>query len=161
MSEQQSAPAKASGPDQEPVTAGKSGLLNRKRTPNKKITLPVSEAREHLHEQLMGGLSPLEMAEINKRCLVTVPDPNNPAESKVEWDGSKRQFYMIAKAMREPDGKPSYPGTQYVLGAEQVGSGLDNSEIEILFEAVQDLSGLSKRARETVGKDSARTLSTG
>ncbi len=141
---------------------GKSQLLSKKRPPIRSVTLPVSDTRDEAATFDLIGLTPLEMSEINKRCLMTVPDPDRPGETKVEWDGSKRQFYMVAKALLDEDGKRMYPGeTGYVLGAEQVGSQCSNAEIEALFEAVQIASGLDKKARDAVGKDSARTLTTG
>lgn len=160
MSEQQNAPANVPGETQAPVTSGKSGLLSRKRPAHRKVTLPASESRETAHEQYVAALSPLQMAEIGQRTFKYVADPDRPGEVKAEADG-KRSFYMIAKALRDPDGSPTYKGDAYVLGAEQVGQMLDQSEIDLLLDAVNDVSGMSKKKRDEVGKDSAGIPSIG
>lgn len=156
MPDQQSAPAEASGPTQEPGTTGKSGLLNRKRPAPRKVILPASEAREQPHTANVAALTPMQMAEISQRTFKYVPDPNNKGEVMAQADG-KRSFYMIAKALREEDGKPTYPGDQYVLGAEQIGTMLDQSEVDLLLEAINDVSGLSTKKRDELGKDSGGT----
>jgi hypothetical protein len=149
--------APADAPVQDPEhSSGKQSLLTRKRRPHRKVTLPASESRETAHDQLIAALTPMEIAEINTRTFEHVPDPNRPGEVMVKSDG-KRSFYLIAKALREPDGKPTYPGDQYVLGAEQIGASLDQSEIDLLLAEVNDHSGISKKARDLVGKGSAGT----
>lgn len=113
---------------------------------------------------LVEAVKPGEMAWVSNQCFVRRPDADNPDVETIEWDGTKRGFYMVAIALRNPDGSRMFPGSledpsQWELGCSHV-MDLGNEEYEPLFSLTNRLSGLAKGAREAAGKGSGKTPST-
>ncbi len=138
---------------------GKDGLFKPRPKKTKWVTLPDGR------EILVGALTPKEIAEINERTVDYVDDPNKPGESKTKIH-PMRVFYMIARALREPDGKRMYsslgdgPDTAYVLAGDKIASLLEQDEVDVLRDAVFEVSGLNKKARDDAGKGSGPTRNT-
>lgn len=132
---------------------GKDGLLKRRAPKTQWVTLPDGR------EVLVQALTPKEIAEINERTVSYEEAGEKTVISPM------RVFYMIARALREPDGKRMYASrgdgadTAYVLGGEQLATMLGQDEIDLLRDATFDVSGLSKKARDTAGKGSGPTRS--
>lgn len=109
---------------------------------------------------------PGQLAWVTNQCIVKKPDPDHDGQELQEWDATKRGFLMVAIALRDKKGRPMFPGTlddpgQWIYGAMKVMNETDNEDYGLLFLAVNDLSGLTRRSRETAGKDSGRTPTTG
>lgn len=105
---------------------------------------------------------PLEVAWLAQQCMEEVPDldSKNPGATKRQWNGLKRGFYQVAIALRQVDGKRSFPGTinepgEWIAGADKV-SAMDNDCYEALLEAYNDLTDAAK-VRAEMGKGSGMT----
>lgn len=136
---------------------GKADLFARRRQATRWVTLPGHDKRF-----LVGALRPIEVQEVNTYCLESVPDPRHPGKEKRQFN-SMRPFYLIGRALLEPDGKPMFPigsaGPQaaWLYAGEQVANFLTNPECNTLFDVVSELSGLGDRATEETEKNSGKT----
>jgi hypothetical protein len=148
----------------EPERGGKSDLFARKKPRTRWVRL--SDGKRYL----VRALRPKEISEINKLCLNEVPDPEKPdivkpdgtvikGEKKYEWD-IMRPYYLIAKSLCEPDGKPMYrnammgPDDAWIAGGIEISEKMEYGDTNTLLEEVQDISGLSMKARAALGKGS-------
>jgi len=144
-----------------PKRGGKGTLLIHKKPKTRWVTLDDGS------EQLISSLRPREIAEINRFCLIETPvDSAKPdGEMKYEWD-IMRPFYLIARSLCEPDGKRMYKSTigadtAWQAGGSEIADMVEYADVQTLLDAVQDISGLSKKAKAAVGKDSGGTRNEG
>lgn len=149
-------PRKADTPSETPVSStppkpagrkrlGTADLKKQRPRRTKLVYLPGHDGEVEVAE-----VRPGELAEINAKCIIHTPEEDGG--EKVDWDGRRRSFYLIAKALRNEQGQPVYQGDNYLYGAEIVANEFDNEEHELLIAAVNEVSGLTKEARETAKK---------
>ncbi len=137
---------------------GKAALFRKRERQTKVVQMPDGST------QTVVALKPKELAEINERCIEEIPDPTpkNPNQTKRHLNTVMRNFYMIARALLDTDGKKmfrsqSLPDNAWIAGAEQIAVELDNAEVDALLLAVLQVSGLTEDAQEQAGKGSGRT----
>lgn len=102
---------------------------------------------------IVGKLTPQQNAEVNEQCYEDVPDINGPTgATKQVYRAFQRQFFLVARALRNPDGSrmfksKSLPDTAWLAGANKISTMLDQWEINLLAAAANKLLGFDTQEK--------------